>query len=308
MTRIPVAAVWISIMAMLIAVPANADPPPPPAYSPDIDLTASVWQTFTGGSANVPLYNDANGGLYLDFPVMPNADCKTSETVPCDSINYLFTTHVPTSIRGALVITMTVETAGTPQFEYTGSSAGSPASVRAFFWSHYENYSNWNRWWSRDIKFDLAPGTVTLNIPLEPQNFGTVYGQLGTEDERRFYRSLDDVGAIGVTFGGGNHAGHGVFVTGGAARFTLQQYVAAPLCPEVYPCGAPGCLRDNTISQTSTGLDYCVTSAGDLFLDCDNGQTVNVVTSTCQLAPCCTADPACLCLDTCPEGQYLECH
>jgi hypothetical protein len=44
------------------------------------------------------------------------------------------------------------------------------------------------------------------------------------QDQYGFNLLLGDLQAIGMTFGGGCFAGHGLFVTGGTATFILKEF------------------------------------------------------------------------------------
>ncbi len=308
MKRAILAALLVVTTAILAGTPAKAGPP---SYGPDLDLNARGWKTFSGGPA-IHLANDPAGGLYLDVPVMPDTSCGS--TGRCDSIGYLFTERVPSVISGALIVTLKVDTAGDPAFQFFTEPGNTcpapPASVRPFIWAHNNSYADGARWWAHYVSYVLAPGTVTLMVPLDPSNFSGVLGEMADQDAQTlawWYSALSDVSSLGVTFGGGCFYGHGVYVTGGTSRFTLQDYDVAAPCPSVTPCPRGSCVRSSDFDATSTGLGQCYTADGE-FLNCDGGQTVNVVSSHCDLAPCCFTQPACVCGFDCPDGQYLECR
>jgi hypothetical protein len=225
-------------------------------------------------------------------------------------MHYLNTSHVPSSISGAaLVITLNVQTTGTPVFHFFGSG-GIPPSVRALVWAHQGNSADNSRWWAHDVSYTLGPGTVTMAIPIDPANFSNVAGQMGNFDATTlagFNSAMADVYSLGVTFGGGSNYGHGIYVTGGTARFTLQDYNVVPSCPAVTSCSGANCVTSSVISATSTGLDQCVTASG-VLIDCANGQTVNVVTANCTSAPCCSNAIPCVCSACGASGQYLACQ
>ena len=298
-----------SVMVMLLATPAFA---PPPTYPPDLDLSASVWQILNGGAT---LHNDGGGGLYFDFPVMLDTSCVEPGGEVCQTVNYLFTDHVPSAIGGMLTIRMRVDTTGSPVFHHTEFNTqcpNNPVAVRALIW---ENTSlNWKgRWWSRDIRFVLEPGTVTLNIPIDPTLWSGVLGQPASDDLAAWNRTINSVNRLGVTFGGGCSFGHGVFVTGGTARFTIENYevTALPSCPSVQPCNGSSCLTSTEIGSTSTDLYQCV-QPGESVLSCDpaQDQIIHTVSTNCAKAPCCTAQPfPCVCsIFPCPGGTSLECR
>jgi hypothetical protein len=224
----------------------------------------------------------------------------------------LWTSHVPSSISGALVVKLNVTTTGTPVFHFYGTG-GIPPSARAQVWAHQGNTADNSRWWAHDVYYTLGPGTVTMTIPIDPHNFSNVSGHMGDEDAGTlagFFSAMADVYSLAVTFGGGDNYAHGIYVTGGTARFTLQDYNVVPNCPAVSPCpGLPGsdCERGHENGATSAGISQCVQGDGSL-LDCGS-QTVNTITTACaRLACCLTNPPTCTCLGSCGGGSYLECR
>jgi hypothetical protein len=77
--------------------------------------------------------------------------------------------------------------------------------------------------------YDLQPtsGDVTMTVPLTPDQWSSVYrkvGNLNSSTLAGFQDALANLGDVGMTFGGGCFAGHGVNVSGGTARFVLISY------------------------------------------------------------------------------------
>jgi hypothetical protein len=298
---------WTALLLSATAVfsaPVLAQP-----YPPDLDLSASVWQILNNGAT---LHNDASGGLYFDFPaVQPNAGCL-GPPITCTNVNYLTTTHVPTAISGMISITLRVDASDPPpSFEDTSTGSCGNTTVRAFFRS--QGGGNNSRWWSNPISYTLTSGTVTMNIPIDSDIWSNVVGDFGYENPNQWANAIDDVIELGVTFGNSGCAfGHGVFVVGGTARFTIENYEVAPIpnCPAINPCNGTSCVDSTETGSTIFNLYQCVTAAGPL-LKCtapeQASQQVHVVSTNCQQGPCCTAFPPCVCF-TCPSGSHLECR
>jgi len=76
----------------------------------------------------------------------------------------------------------------------------------------------YKRWWSVTY-VELHEGEFTLTASL----LTSVFGQRGAEVPNEFNTAISQLANIGFTFGG-TFAGHGVYVTGGNARFILRQY------------------------------------------------------------------------------------
>ena len=78
------------------------------------------------------------------------------------------------------------------------------------------------------MAYTLAPGARELVAPLDPAQWSSVLGKRGTDGaaaRHGFEAGLAQLGNVGMTFGGGCFFGHGVFVTGGTARFITTEYV-----------------------------------------------------------------------------------
>lgn len=65
----------------------------------------------------------------------------------------------------------------------------------------------------------------TLAVPLRGDQWTSVFGKSGVVAPTQFAAALANVSSLGMTFGGmGGCFGHGVYVTGGTARWTLSSY------------------------------------------------------------------------------------
>ena len=81
----------------------------------------------------------------------------------------------------------------------------------------YEFY----RWWS-NISAELKDGTVTLDVPLQPALWTSVFGKSGDANpcacrDRRPCQYQ-------ITFGGGCFYGHGVRIVNVGATFTMNRF------------------------------------------------------------------------------------
>ena len=179
------------------------------------------------------LFNDANQKLFFDFPVMPNDSCGDSSS--CNSQNYLYTKRVPLDLSrgGALTITINIVTTGNPVFQYyvePGNPRSNIASgaFRFLIWSGNQNPNDGYRWWGATELVGLSAGRKTMSIPLDPVNWSGVMGLRGNVDIANWNNAIRNVSSIGLTFGGNYFFGHGVYVTGGTARFTIEKFEIQP--------------------------------------------------------------------------------
>jgi len=88
------------------------------------------------------------------------------------------------------------------------------------------------RWWSRQGFVPLvAAGTFSIAVPLTPDRWGGVNGQLANSSDvalRWFEWIVQAVppSRIGLVFGGGCSYGHGLYVSGGTATLTVTEFEA----------------------------------------------------------------------------------
>ena len=155
-----------------------------------------------------------------------------NEDRSCGHVNYV-TTPVNAAITAAgLTMTFRIETTGVPVFQYAlnpNNTCTNPAAVRLFIQRQGDTLEadhEFYRWWSKAAA-KLTAGTVTLTVPLMPDQWMSVLGKAGNLDQiatAGFHAALRNVGNIGMTFGGGCFAGHGVNISSGTARFSLTNY------------------------------------------------------------------------------------
>jgi len=204
---------------------------PPQPSSDSFTLHPSQW--YLQYSAGVPDHPVADGaGWSFDFPVydQPSMNCNTDRS--CGHINYV-TAPVNAAIAAAvLTMTFRIETTGAPVFQYalnSNNTCTNPAAVRLFIQRQGDTLEadhEFYRWWSKAAA-KLAAGTVTLTVSLMPDQWLSVLGKEGDLDQSAtagFRAALQNVGNIGMTFGGGCFAGHGVNISRGTARFSLMSY------------------------------------------------------------------------------------
>jgi hypothetical protein len=215
----------------------NKTPSPTPSGIKPVPLAASSWQFEY--SLNMPSGPTANGstGWYFDFPPYDLDPSTCDVTLTCPSVHYLVTSYsADISAASSLSMTITVQlftTGGPFSFQYmtnTNNTCVSPARVRAFIERQKDQGGEYYRYWSNPISYQLDSnaGTVTLTTPLTPDQWSDVNGLFGTANPAAFTAALQNVGKIGMTFGGGCFFGHSVWVSGGDARFTLTNYVINP--------------------------------------------------------------------------------
>jgi len=171
---------------------------------------------------------------------LPSFDLPVGEDSPFTYSEFwrTYLVGVPSTkkLTGMSTLTMTVEVVvtGEPTFGFHSNTNNTcdyvPASIRPYFqsgalWSTSADGSN--RWWSNPQTIVFAPGTYTINVPLQPQYWSQTYGQQGDSSSTTvagFSKTLGSVSWIGATMGGGCFFGHGVNVNNGTAHVVIKSY------------------------------------------------------------------------------------
>jgi hypothetical protein len=189
-------------------------------------LTPKLWRLYGLGLNHLPAaYEPA---------AIPSGATGFQVTFPQSSTGYwagYLLSDERKPLSGTLTITANLVTTGTPVFNYNsepGNTCIFPAHFRPYIQSG-ESGADGTRWWSNPSAFLLAQGvgTVTLTIPLTPNQWSGVFGEWGNQDATtiaNFGKSLANPTYIGLTAGGGCFFGHGVNVSGGTAAFQVSTY------------------------------------------------------------------------------------
>lgn len=212
-------------------------PPTPITVPVAVSLAPSAWQTYADASTtnHFALRTAPDGGLAFDLPTLPK------------SADYLFTNTGPSLAEAhSLTATFTLTEAPGTVVAFADAAGnndcgGSP-TVRLLIETTGPLMSGgltlpFTRWYSAPVT--LAPGQTTLSAALAG-GWTDVFGEasdsavisqpaageapVGTTPAQGFAAALASGPDVGLVYGGGCFAGHGVGVTQGAATFELQSY------------------------------------------------------------------------------------
>ena len=185
-----------------------------------LPLTAKSWQTIDFNTNRTQKLSNSGGALVFDFP-------SAKSGLFADYLLFGFGNQVP--LQGStLSVTFAIATTGTPVFSGLSDPANTcpaPATTRAYFETAFSG--EFDRWWANPTSYVLGPGTVTLTVPLTPDQWSSVYGKFGNYDANSlagFQNTLQNTFNIGMSFGAACFFGHGVQVSGGTAQFQLLSY------------------------------------------------------------------------------------
>jgi hypothetical protein len=148
-------------------------------------------------------------------------------TTPTDTRLFL-TSHPGSGLLGDLTgktLTATFTITGTataftyPEGGPPMNACPTPASVRLYFEGN-TTLENYHQWWSNPQAYTLTSlvgHTLTLTVPLDRANWSD-------KNDDDFAAAVANVGAVGVSFGGGCFLPTGVAPTDGTASFVLKSY------------------------------------------------------------------------------------
>jgi hypothetical protein len=178
-------------------------------------------------SPNMPASptSDGQDGVYFDFPSI-------------DGVHYLV--RRPNGpLAGSMSSRFEVVTTGNPQFVSSDpralACATPPASVSLYIQRQGDQLTAqypFHRWFSVE-RWVIKPGTDVFSVPLAPDNWLSVFGVRGSappptivspNPATEFAASLASPMAVGMTFGIGCFAGHGIYVSGGTVRMYIRSF------------------------------------------------------------------------------------
>ncbi len=205
--------VWY--MIILIAGCKNFHGPTEPIYTSSggggsISVAASDWEITNSYKMSGPPSPSSQGGWYVD---LPNSGSGL--------LGYVQTPYRATGLQHkTLIVTFEVESDAATQYDATGSGDSNPAYMCLFIERRGDTLYNDNyRWWAGDAqRYQLGSADnrrYVISAELSYQNWTNVRRQTSPAE---FEATLNDLGNVGITFGGASFYGHGVSVRSGHAR------------------------------------------------------------------------------------------
>ena len=177
---------------------------------------ASMWDIQY--SLGMPAHpSSANkGAWYFEFPSAPG------------SVHYVDVPYTQSTPHQSVTMTFKIATPEVPMFHSLDTGCGGyPAHVRLYFQRQNDDMvTDGYRWWSNPDSYQLGSSDnepVTLTVPVTPDRWSGLDGELATATPEAFADAWQNVGRVGMTFGGGCSFGHGVSVDG-SAQFVLMSY------------------------------------------------------------------------------------
>lgn len=206
---LPLAGILLVGLAELGLAGCGAYAPPPTPNA--IDMDAAHWSLLWGsGTPSHPAASQP--GWQFDIPSAPG------------SVHYVVVPFLATQDLTGKVLTVTFRVlANQPVYNANVEQGESgPPSFHLFLQHSNDDFTNqYYRWWCASGAYNLGTQdnqTLTITCPLTYSYWSSVYGVI---DQAQFTATLNNLGGIGVTFGGRGGWGHGVNLLGGSAQFQL---------------------------------------------------------------------------------------
>jgi hypothetical protein len=208
-------AAWLLISSMGCGFAGPTGPPNIRPQEPNVvSLDPDNWYIFY--SAKMPAHPAADpaGAWSFNFPSSESGG----------HVNYVQTPFNATTALHNVTITFQVQN-DAAQYVVIDTTDHLPATFRLFFEQQNDNLSDPNgRWWAQASMYDLGSQdnqTLTISVPLTSDQWTNVVGQ---QDAQAFSQALENIGWVGLTFGGQYFAGHGVAISSGSAKYILIDY------------------------------------------------------------------------------------
>jgi len=212
---------WLILWALgcLVGCGYFGGPTGPPsnirAQEPNVvSLDPQNWYIYYSSGMPPHPSLDAEGTWSFEFP-------NTSDG---GHVNYVQTPFSTTSTPTEMAVTFKVE-ATAAQYVVIDPDDKVPATVRLFWEQQGDDLTNPNgRWWAHASLYNLGSQdgqTLTVTVPFTSDQWSNVNGQF---DAQAFSAALQNIGWVGMTFGGQYFAGHGVALSAGSAKYILIDY------------------------------------------------------------------------------------
>lgn len=180
---------------------------------PFVPTLAGLSWTIAYSPGMPSLLSQHAEGHFFDFPSSKSGIHYVIERAPV--------------VKLGQTITMVFSLEGSGQL--LANEGRSAAKVRLFLQRKGDTLTAnepYKRWWSLGSIELVSPGTFTVSAKVNPSEWFSVFGVMGTTMPQEFRDCVENLEHLGFTFGG-DFAGHGVYAASGAVRFVLKDYNVA---------------------------------------------------------------------------------
>jgi len=211
-------AILASVIGFTACYPPGQAPILPPGAEPAaeanvVQLTPGDWSIKY--SSGMPANPSADPGAAWSF--------KLPSSESAGHVNYVQSPFNETIQMHSVSLTFRIES-DDPTYNVLDTGDILPATFHIFFEQQGDNLIEPDgRWWATP-GYNLGSQdnqTLTITVPLTSDHWSNVNGET---DPQRFASAWQNVGWVGITFGGQYFWGHGVALSGGTARFVLVEF------------------------------------------------------------------------------------
>jgi len=185
----------------------------PDSKVPHFSGGSDTWSVWGMETKEIPLNDLANGGVSFDFPVSP------------DEVGYLMRDDRSTP-AGDISVTIKIDMPdGKILADPEGKDCTQTAHARIILQKKNDDWANeFGRWWSRSDSFAMDDGEATITASAaDLDKWSSVLGKVAVDAPDKFQGVLNNLGRVGITFGGCGHYGHGASATHGGV-FSIVEF------------------------------------------------------------------------------------
>ncbi len=219
----------MSLSALALAGCGSGSSNNPPPFPFPVPMPSGWSIRYSPGMPTQPTAD--GGGFSFNFPMgggCPAPRTGNDPTQPsfnvsaCHHVDYV--TRGPMPLNGSITIDYTI-TGNNPAWGYTTAAAntgGAPPQLTLMIEHTNDQYLSNGLWrWDSNIRTPIGLGHYHVTVPLTFSSWAAVAGSSpGTPAQ--FQDVLANLGAVEFVFGGGDSAGHGLYLKSGSATFALN--------------------------------------------------------------------------------------
>jgi hypothetical protein len=211
-------------------------PPPPPLPSPNnaLSLAPNFWNIHGRFVPTAYSPTAIPVGWQMSFPLDAAGNCPGAA---CVAVGYVTTPYTLPITGSAITITHQVTATPGTVFNARTEDSNNCYNNKGVLQTHFSfildrsgdaalGFPDGYRWFSPANSVPMMPtnSIASHTVSLDPSNWIGVYGQTGNSSATAlaaFKATIANMGNIGLVFGGGCFAGHGVYLDAGSGTFNL---------------------------------------------------------------------------------------
>ena len=199
----------IAVLGSLVAACSASNSEPQPAQ---LSMAASAW-VFQYSNSMLEGPSPAGSGWSFTF---------LDTSGPYGGVHYLVTKSPNLTSKSTLTMSGVISVAPGTVWGSNDPSDTTPDHCRAYFQQAGDDLSGTGPFSHTTIA--LTDGSFNVTIPLDPSQWGSVFGKDGNAAGSGWTNARANAQWIGITCGGSYFAGHGAYVKSGSATFQMNSF------------------------------------------------------------------------------------